>query len=63
MLNKSFNFSTKIFGKQILSDPEKYFTADIMEKLEEAADKEFLYGKGSDAELSTNESAEEKTEG
>jgi|TARA_Y100000296_G_scaffold78471_1_gene101212 RecA/RadA recombinase len=54
---------TKIFGKQILSDPEKYFTADIMEKLEEAADKEFLYGKGSDAELSTNESAEEKTEG
>jgi hypothetical protein len=54
---------TKLYGKQILNDPEKYFTEDIMKKLEEASDKEFSYGKGSDAELSTNESAEEKTEG
>ena len=52
----------KLYGKQILNDPEKYFTADIMEKLEEAADKEFSYGKGSDAELSTSESSEEETE-
>ena len=50
---------TKLFGKQIVAEPEKYFTKDIMEKLEAAADKEFSYGKGSDAELSTSESEEE----
>ena len=54
---------TKLFGKQIVAEPEKYFTKDIMEKLEAAADKEFSYGKGSDAELSTSESEEEETEG
>ena len=53
---------TKLYGKQILNDPEKYFTDDIMDALEEAADKEFSYGKGSDAELSTGESVEEETE-
>ena len=35
---------TKVFGKQILSDPEKYFTDDIMDGLQAAASKEFLYG-------------------
>ena len=35
---------TKLFGKQILSDPEKYFTDDIMKSLNEAANKEFSYG-------------------
>ena len=35
---------TKVFGKQIMEDPEKYFTDDIMEKLEIAAQKEFQYG-------------------
>ena len=54
---------TKLFGKQIIAEPEKYFTADIMEKLEAAADKEFSYGKGSDAELSTSESEEKEAEG
>ena len=34
----------KIFGKQIMEDPEKYFTDDIMEKLEIDAQKEFQYG-------------------
>jgi len=34
----------KVFGKQILNDPEKYFTDDIMKALNEAAKKEFLYG-------------------
>ena len=53
----------KLFGKQIAADPEKYFTEDIMEKLEAAANKEFLYGKGSDAELSTGESTEEEAKG
>ena len=35
---------TKTFGKTINNDPEKFFTEEIMEKLEEAADKEFKYG-------------------
>jgi len=34
----------KIFGKQIMEDPEKYFTDDIMDGLEIAAQKEFQYG-------------------
>ena len=35
---------SKQFGKTILNDPETYFTEEIMEKLEECAKKEFLYG-------------------
>ena len=34
---------TKQFGKTILNEPEKYFTEEIMERLEEAANKEFRY--------------------
>ena len=39
---------TKQYGKSILSDPEKYFTKDIMDKLEIAADEEFRYGNHKD---------------
>lgn len=35
---------TKVFGKAINSNPEKYYTADVMAQLEEAARKEFCYG-------------------
>ena len=35
---------TKVFGKAINSNPEKYFTLDIMAQLEDAAKKEFTYG-------------------
>ena len=35
---------SKIFGKQINQNPEKYFTEEIMSKLELAAYKEFSYG-------------------
>ena len=35
---------SKQFGKTIMNDPEKYFTEEIMTKLEEGADKEFKYG-------------------
>jgi len=34
----------KIYGKEILKNPEKYFTKDVMEILEQQANKEFLYG-------------------
>ena len=46
---------SKVFGKQILSDPEKYFTDDIMKALNEAAQEEFTYG-GSDEEGVTDDS-------
>ena len=35
---------SKMFGKQIVEEPEKYFTKDILEKLNEFAKKNFLYG-------------------
>ena len=35
---------SKQFGKTINEDPEKYFTEEIMGKLEVAALKEFSYG-------------------
>jgi len=35
---------SKVFGKAINNDPEKYFTPEIMEQLEVAAAKEFKYG-------------------
>lgn len=37
---------TKVFEKAIYKDPEKYFTPDIMERLEKACNKEFQYGIG-----------------
>ena len=36
---------SKQFGKTILNDPTTYFTEDVMNQLEEAAQKEFKYGK------------------
>ena len=35
---------TKQYAKSIYSDPEKYFTKDILKQLDEAADKEYSYG-------------------
>ena len=34
----------KIYAKQILADPETYFTPDVMQALDEVAQKEFSYG-------------------
>ena len=35
----------KIYAKEILKDPEKYFTPEVMEKLDVIAKGEFSYGK------------------
>tara|TARA_Y200000002_G_C22536293_1_gene601969 strand:- start:482 stop:865 length:384 start_codon:yes stop_codon:yes gene_type:complete len=35
---------TSVYPKVILNDPEKYFTPEIMQALDEAAQKEFKYG-------------------
>ena len=34
----------KVYAKQILKDPETYFTAEVMQALDEIAKKEFCYG-------------------
>jgi len=34
----------KLFGKQIMQDPEKHFTEDIMKKIDEYCQEKFLYG-------------------
>ena len=34
----------KLYGKQILNHQEKYFTKKVMDRIEEAAQKEFTYG-------------------
>ena len=35
---------TKTFGKTINNDPEKFFTEEVMKRLDEVAQKEFKYG-------------------
>jgi hypothetical protein len=35
---------SKTFGKTINNNPEKFFTEEIMQQLDDAADKEFKYG-------------------
>ena len=35
---------SSVYPSAILADPEKYFTPEVMEKLEEAAKQEFSYG-------------------
>jgi len=36
----------KLYAKQILSEPDTYFTEDVMQALDEIAQKEFSYGEG-----------------
>ena len=50
---------TKLYAKQILKDPEKYFTKVIMDALDEAAKIEFSYGSGIDEIDETLEAGEE----
>ena len=35
---------TKVFGKAINQSPEKYFTEDILQKIDDVCKQEFLYG-------------------
>jgi hypothetical protein len=37
----------KIYGKEILKNPEQYFTEDLMQKLDDIAKGEFSYGSSS----------------
>ena len=37
-------FKIKVFGKTINDEPTRFYTPEIMERLEEAAREEFMYG-------------------
>jgi hypothetical protein len=34
----------KVYAKQVYKEPEKYFTEEVMQQLDEIARKEFSYG-------------------
>jgi len=51
---------SKVFGKAINKDPEKYFTDDLLQQLEVAAAREFKYGQS--GEYSDYEEAEDELE-
>jgi len=46
---------TKTFGKTINNNPEKFFTPEIMEQLDEVASKEFKYGQRPIEEVSVED--------
>lgn len=52
---------TKIFGSQIMKDPEKYFTKEVLDKINDHAKIKFCYGTGEGDEDGSNE-AEESVE-
>lgn len=50
---------TSTFEKRIIADPEKYFTKDILDKIDEACKKEFLYQSNNNLEdIISNEDEE-----
>jgi hypothetical protein len=51
---------SKVFGKNINEEPEKYFTKEVLDQIDEACKKEFLYGQ--DGIGSTEEELENETE-
>lgn len=50
---------TKVFGKSINEEPEKYYTKEILDLIDEACKKEFLYGQESIVTDETNVEEEE----
>ncbi|MBC8554846.1 MAG: recombinase RecA, partial [Candidatus Brocadiales bacterium] len=52
---------SKVFGKAINAEPEKVFTKDILDKLDVAARKEFMYGENEE-EIITEKEKENDSE-
>jgi RecA/RadA recombinase len=48
----------KVFGKNINEEPEKYFTKEILDQIDEACKKEFLYGQENDGGIVDEEEVE-----
>jgi RecA/RadA recombinase len=53
---------TKVFGKAINEQPEKYFTKEVLDKIDEVCKKEFLYGQEGVGDNSMEEFEELATE-
>ena len=51
---------TKVFGKSINEDPEKYYTKEILNAIDEACKKEFLYGQDGAGVFNEEEVVEEE---
>lgn len=49
----------KKYAKEIYKDPEQYFTDELMQKIDEAARKEFTYGQNTETTLDIDDSVEE----
>lgn len=50
---------SKVFGKNINEEPEKYFTKEVLNKIDDACKKEFLYGQGDSVPSTSNDDDEE----
>lgn len=53
---------TTAFEKKLVREPEKFFTEDILKKIDELAQKEYLYGTGGQDFGESEESVSEETE-
>jgi len=51
----------KLFGKEINTNPEKYFTDDILKQLDECAKQEYSYGMSSETDGEVNDDREDDT--
>ena len=51
---------SKVFEKTILENPEKYYTKDILDKIDAVVKKEFCYGSSDDSVTIANEEAVEE---
>jgi RecA/RadA recombinase len=53
----------KVYGKQILANPEEYFTPEVLDILDKQAQKEFLYGAADDdGEIGTDDFEESSSQ-
>lgn len=52
---------SKVFGKEINTNPEKYFTEDVLKRLDECAKKEYSYGQGYEEIGEVNDDREDDT--
>lgn len=50
---------TKVFGKTLLDDPEKYFTKEILDEIDKRAGDIFLYGRGTEDVIPVEEKENE----
>jgi RecA/RadA recombinase len=54
---------TKLFGKNIMENPEKYFTSDVLERINDYVKRKFCYGSGTDQTYIDESPEEEQDKG